>query len=200
MRGGSVQKLIVAAVDGEITPERRRDLDEHVAACTDCLTELRATEALLGVLDSLPQEAEVPPLVEAGTLRRMRIAAADERERKERRWGWFPVPVLAAAGVAVLALAINLRPEGGQVTPQPATPKAAGGRQLARAPEPEAAPAAPRREVAVAAADHDATPPADPPPDLAAAPELFMNLPIIRNMEKLEHFEAITMVELAPNG
>jgi hypothetical protein len=30
------------------------------------------------------------------------------------------------------------------------------------------------------------------------APELFMNLPIIRNMEKLEHFEAISMVELAP--
>ena len=46
----------------------------------------------------------------------------------------------------------------------------------------------------------DTTPPAEPPPELAAAPELFMNLPIIRNMEKLEHFEAITMVELAPNG
>ena len=35
---------------------------------------------------------------------------------------------------------------------------------------------------------------------IAAAPDLFMNLPIIRNMEKLEHFEAITMVELPPNG
>ena len=200
MRCGSAQKLIVAAVDGEITPERRRDLDEHVAACTECLGELHATESLLGALESLPQEAEVPPLVEAATLRRMRVAAAEEQERKERRWGWFPAPVLAAAGVAVLALAINLRPEGRQGTPQPVmTPEATGVRQLARAPERPAPPPAPRQEVAVATAD-DALPPADPPPDLAAAPELFMNLPIIRNMEKLEHFEAITMVELPPNG
>jgi len=199
MRCGSAQKLIVAAVDGEITPERRRDLDEHVAACTECLGELHATESLLGALESLPQEAEVPPLVEAATLRRMRIAAADERERKERGWRWFPAPVLAAVGVTVLALAINLRPESRQDTPRPAPPEATGVRQLARAPEPRAAPAAPRQEVAVAAAE-EATPPAEPPPDLAAAPELFMNLPIIRNMEKLEHFEAITMVELAPNG
>ena len=68
MRCGSAQKLIVAAVDGEITPERRRDLDEHVAACIDCLAELRATESLLGALESLPQEAEVPSLVEAATI------------------------------------------------------------------------------------------------------------------------------------
>jgi hypothetical protein len=69
--------------------------------------------------------------------------------------------------------------------------------QVARVPDPEPAPA-PQQEVAVAAAE--IAPPTEPPPDLAAAPELFMNLPIIRNMEKLEHFEAITMVELAPNG
>jgi len=199
MRCGPAQKLIVTAVDGEITPERRRDLDEHVAACTDCLSELRATESLLGALESLPQEAEVPPLVEAATLRRMRIEAADERERKERRRGWFPAPVLAAAGVAVVALAINLRPESREATPQPVTSAPAVARQVARAPEPQAAPAAPKQAVALAAAD-DVTPPTEPPPDLAAAPDLFMNLPIIRNMEKLEHFEAITMVELPPNG
>jgi predicted anti-sigma-YlaC factor YlaD len=198
MRCGRAQKLIVAAVDGEITPERRRDLDEHVAGCTDCRTELHATQALFGVLEGMPQEAEVPALVEAATIRRMRIAAAEEREGKGRRWGWLSTPVLAAAGVVALALAINLRPGGepGPVRPAPAPDSHA--RQVARLSEPMPE-AAPQREAA-AVATAEVAPPTEPPPDLAAAPELFMNLPIIRNMEKLEHFEAITMVELTPNG
>ena len=198
MRCGHAQKLIVAAVDGELTPERRRDLDAHVATCTECRAELHATQALFGALGSLPQEAEMPALVESATIRRMRLAAAEERERKDRRWGWFSAPVLAAAGVVVLALVINLRPGGEQGSPRPATPAASGGRQLARVSDPVPAPAAAKRETAVAVAN--VAPPSEPPPDLAAAPELFMNLPIIRNMEKLEHFEAITMVDLAPNG
>ena len=197
MRCGPAQKLIVAAVDGEITPDRRRDLDEHVAACAECRTELHATEALLGALDRLPQEADVPPLVEAATIRRMRLAAAEEQERKERRWGWISAPVLAAAGVTVLVLTINLRRgiEEGLPGPGPAARVAPATRQVARMPDPAPAP---EEEVAVAAVE--VAPPTEPPPDLAAAPDLFMNLPIIRNMEKLEHFEAITMVELQPNG
>ena len=119
MRCGSAQKLIIAAVDGEITPDRRRDLDEHVAGCTGCQGELRATERLFGALGTVPQEAQVPALVESATIRRMRIAAAEERERAERRWGWIPTPVLAAAGVSVLALVITLRP-GGEGTAPPA--------------------------------------------------------------------------------
>jgi anti-sigma factor RsiW len=198
MRCGRAQKLIIAAVDGEITPQCRRDLDEHVAGCTECRDALHATEALLGALDRLPQEAEVPPLVEAATIRRMRIAAAEERERKERRWGWFSAPVLAATGVVVVALAINLRPGGESRSLRSATPAAPAAR-VARAPEPAPTAAAAEREPR-AVASGDVTPPSEPPPDLAAAPDLFMNLPIIRNMEKLEHFEAITMVELAPNG
>lgn len=197
MRCGPAQKLIVAAVDGEITPERRRDLDEHVAVCSECRAELRATESLFGALESLPQEAAVPALVESATIRRMRLAAAEERERKERRWGWIPTPVLAAAGVAALALAINLRQ--GDEPSLPAVPDVPAAGPLARVPEPAAPPAAAKREAAPVAVANIA-PPAEPPADLAAAPELFMNLPIIRNMEKLEHFEAISMVELAPNG
>jgi len=197
MRCGRAQKLMTVAVDGELTPARRRELDEHVAGCNECRAELAATETLFGALGSLPQEAEVPAPVEAATIRRMRIAAAEERERKERRWGWLPVPVLAAAGVTALALVITLRPAGEPRSPRPAPPDVSG-HLLARAPEAAPIPAAPKRVEAVAAAD--VAPPTEPPPDLAAAPELFMNLPIIRNMEKLEHFEAISMVELAPNG
>ena len=42
--------------------------------------------------------------------------------------------------------------------------------------------------------------PAEPPPELAAAPELFMELPILRNLEKLEHFEAIRTTTLDDGG
>jgi anti-sigma factor RsiW len=193
MRCGRAQKLIVAAVDGELTPERRRELDDHVAGCAECGAELRATATLFGALGSLPQEAEVPALVEAATLRRMRLAAAEERERGGRRWAWLSAPVLAATAVTVLAVVVGTRQEP---APRSASdvPRA---QQLARVAD--SASAAPKREEpAVAVAD--GAPPPEPPPDLAAAPELFMNLPIIRNMEKLEHFEAISMVELAPNG
>src|SRR5207247_510823 len=41
-----------------------------------------------------------------------------------------------------------------------------------------------------------ATVPAEPPPELAAAPELFVDLPLLRNMEKLEHFETIRTTTL----
>ena len=194
MRCGRAQKLIVAAVDGELTPERRRELDDHVAVCAECGAELRATETLFGALGSLPQEAEVPALVEAATLRRMRILAAEEREHGSRRWGWLSTPVLAATGVAMLAIVVAIRQGPGPNSGRAPALDAPQARRLARVPDP--APAAPKQVVAHA----DTPPPAEPPPDLAAAPELFMNLPIIRNMEKLEHFEAISMVELTPNG
>lgn len=193
MRCGRAQKLIVAAVDGELAPERRRELDDHVAGCAECRTELRGTETLFGALGSLPQEVEVPALVEAATLRRMRIAAAEERERGSRRWGWLTAPVLAATAVTVLALVVGTRQRPGPAS----APDAPQAQHIARVPDP--VPAAPKREEA-AVAVADTAPPSEPPPELAAAPELFMNLPIIRNMEKLEHFEAISMVELAPNG
>ncbi len=196
MRCGRAQKLIVAAVDGELTPERRRELDDHVAGCTECHAELRATQTLFGALGSLPQEAVVPALVEAATLRRMRSVAAEERERGSRPWGWLSAPILAATGVTVLALIVGTRQGLGPASAPPPAPDVPQAQQLARVPD--AAPAAAKREEAAVAVADPA--PAEPPPDLAAAPELFMNLPIIRNMEKLEHFEAISMVELAPNG
>jgi anti-sigma factor RsiW len=193
MRCGRAQKLMVAAVDGELMPERRRELDDHVAGCPACSAELRATQTLFGALGSLPQEAEVPALVEAATLRRMRLAAAEEREGGGRRWGWLSAPVLAATAVTVLAVVVGTRREPGPRS-MSSVPRA---QQIARVAD--ATPAAPKREEARVVVAESA-PPAEPPPDLAAAPELFMNLPIIRNMEKLEHFEAISMVDLAPNG
>jgi hypothetical protein len=62
---------------------------------------------------------------------------------------------------------------------------------VARAPSAEPAPSRQARS-----AQKPVEPVGEPPPDLAAAPEKFMNLPILRNMEKLEHFEAIQTTTL----
>lgn len=205
MRCGRTQKLIVLAADGEITPADRRRLDEHLAACQACRHEAAAVQSLFAALDELPMEREVPAAVEAVTLRRVRIEAAEEGERGRRWWAWLPAPVLAAAGVGVLAVAIGSRP-GTAPEPVASAPGTDTAPAVARAPVP-APPAAPADSPARAETRRlaDAGPaaersPKDPPPELAAAPDLFMNLPIIRNMDKLEHFEAISMIELPPNG
>jgi hypothetical protein len=33
--------------------------------------------------------------------------------------------------------------------------------------------------------------PSDPPAELAARPDLFVNLPLLRNFDKLQHYDAI---------
>ena len=39
-------------------------------------------------------------------------------------------------------------------------------------------------------------PPAEPPAKLAEAPDLFVDMPIIRNLDKMTHFEAIQTTTL----
>jgi hypothetical protein len=57
------------------------------------------------------------------------------------------------------------------------------------------APAAPRP-----AETGKATPPADVPALAAAQPDLFLEMPILENLEKLQHFEDIRTVDVDGNG
>src|SRR5690349_1169716 len=99
MRCHRAQRLMTAAVDGELSPVRRGQLDRHLAACESCRRELGATERVLTALEALPAEAEVPIRLEQDTLRRVRLAAAEPEERAERRgWrSWVPLPAFALA-------------------------------------------------------------------------------------------------------
>src|SRR5579864_1936161 len=189
MRCERAQELVAAAVDDELAPRRRRALDRHLAGCEVCRRELGATERLLGMLDALPMEAEVPVDLEQATLRRVRLLAADESEKAGRRWWkrWLPLPAFAVATAAVTVLAIGVMRYAGETsvpasTPSaPVTPDRVASATTPPAPKPAARTGAPRMT----------EPPAELPPKLAAAPDLFMDLPILRNMEKLKHFEAI---------
>ena len=171
MRCQRARKWMTAAVDGELSPRRRRALDGHLAACAACRRELAVTERMLTALEGLPMEAAVSARLEQATLRRVRLAAADEAERAPAsRWTrWLPLPAFALATAAVLVLAIGIVRRTG----------------VAQAPPSLLRP--PRRFAKL---------PAEPPAKLAEAPDLFVDMSIIRNLDKLTHFEAIQTTTL----
>jgi hypothetical protein len=197
MRCARAQALMTAAVDGELTPRRRGALDRHLAGCEGCRRELATTARVLTALETLSMEAAVPEALEHATLRRVRVAAAEESLRPATaRWRiWLSLPAFAVATAAVVVLAFGIMrltgdaPAGPgmshpKAAPQHAAPPGPIARLPGRIPPPKA-------------------PPAEPPPELAAAPDKFMNLPILKNLEKLEHFEAIqttTLDDETPSG
>ena len=190
MRCQRARKWMTAAVDGELSPRRRRALDGHLAVCAGCRGELGVTERMLAALEALPMEAPVSASLEQATLRRVRLAEADEAERASApRWSLrLPLAAFALATAGVVVLAIGIVRRTGEVPGAPAvgtTPRAA--KQVAQArPTPTPAP----HQMA------KGPPPAEPPAKLAEAPDLFMELPILRNMDKLRHFEAIQTTTL----
>jgi len=189
MRCERAQQLLAAAVDGELSPRPRRALDEHLAGCASCRSELATTERLLAAVGGLPADAPVPPRLEQATLRAVRLAVAEEKERAARSW-WITLrlPALAIATAALLVAVISSQRGGTPPAPQPAA-------RVAVAPKTPPAPtrlAAKRRASKMLAARV----PSQPPGDLAANVDLFMDLPILRNMDKLQHFDAIQMTTL----
>jgi len=193
---------MTATVDDELSPRHGRALEAHLTGCVPCRDELAATARMLSALEALPMEMEVPVLLEQETLRRVRIAAAEEVERiAARRW-WMRlrVPAVAVTGLTALVLVIVGHNKVGQDetemarTSAPATEPAEQrlARQRRASPEDRVAEA----PASIAVVQAPAKAPEGPPPALAARPDLFMELPILRNMEKLEHFEQIETTTL----
>jgi len=200
MRCRRAQRWMVAAVDGELAPRRQRAFDAHVAGCSDCRHEMAGTEAVLTRVAGLATACEPPAHLEQATFRRVRQLAAAEREGAGARRWWLGlrVPALAFVTAAVAIVAFGLLRDAGER--QIVSPRAGDRSRLAtHTRSPEASRYATRREHS-ASSRMAANVPPEPPPELAAAPELFMELPILRNMEKLEHFEAIRTTTLDDGG
>src|SRR5262249_6682634 len=163
--------------------------------CAGCRREWEAYTALERVLGSLPLEAALPPRLEQVTLRNARLAEA-EATKSRRRWLGVAVPTLAATAVLVVAARLSLQDTEPAPTPAPAAPTRAAtapraparAAERAPAPAPSPAPASPqRRRVARGV-------PSEPPPELAERPDLFINLPLLRNLDKVQHYEAIQTI------
>jgi len=182
------------ALADELSDRRSRRLTKHMEGCAGCRREWEAYTALDRVLGNLPLEAALPPRLEQVTLRNARLSET-EATTSRRRWLGVAVPALAASAVLVVAARLSLQ----DTEPVPAPVQATPSRTLtapparvpdratkrAPAPAPSAVPASPQdRRVARRV-------PSEPPPELAARPDLFVNLPLLRNLDKVQHYEVI---------
>jgi hypothetical protein len=186
---------MMMALAGELSGRRSQRLTKHVDGCAGCRREWEAYTALDRVLGSLPLEAALPPRLEEVTLRNARLAE-DEATKSRSRWLGVAIPALAATAVVVVAARLSLQDT--EPAPAPAAPARAVTAPPARvparvaerapAPAPSPAPASPQhRRVARSV-------PSEPPPELAARPDLFINLPLLRNLDKVQHYEAIQTI------
>jgi hypothetical protein len=185
------------ALAGELSGRRSQRLTKHMDGCAGCRREWEAYTALDRLLESLPLETALPPRLERVTLRSARLAEA-EATKSRRRWLGVAIPALAATAVVVVAARLSLQDTEPAPAPAPAAPARAVTAPPARvparvaerapAPAPSPAPASPqRRQVARGV-------PSEPPPELAARPDLFINLPLLRNLDKVQHYEAIQTI------
>src|SRR2546426_10107478 len=119
MRCRRAQRWMVAAVDGELAPRRRRMLEDHVGSCPACRRELAGPGEVLERVAGLATQCEVPSRLEQATLRRVRLLAAAEEERSAVRawWAGLRAPALALATAAVAIVAVGVaRGAGGRQT------------------------------------------------------------------------------------
>jgi hypothetical protein len=160
-----------------------------VSTCLTCRREIERLTTVQRLVATLPS-IEPSPSFAVDFWQRLDAesapAATNVRRLRPLRWA---IPALAAA--AVLALALR------SLTSTPPSPSAPAAR-VAAAPVAPAAPAAkganaklaaqPKpKEEAAQLADVDALRPEDLPPDLLEHPELFLRLPVVRRLEKLEY-------------
>src|SRR2546425_3624544 len=116
MRCRRAERWMVAAVDGELAPRRRRMLEDHVGSCPACRRDLAGTGEVLERVAGLATQCEVPSRLEQATLRRVRLLAAADEERSAARGWWAglraPALALATAAGAIVAGALNRGPGG----------------------------------------------------------------------------------------
>jgi anti-sigma factor RsiW len=184
MRCGTAHGLMIAAADGELSGWRRRSLARHLAGCEACRAEERATTRLLAAVAGLPSDAAMPARLEQAVLRLVRHEAAAAAERRAGApWLWPGISVVATGALAAVVV-LSLR---GADVPTRAPAPAAVARQAAPAPK------------GVAIARRHAVP-QDPPPALAAEPGLFVDMAIVRQLDKLQHFDAIAGMDADDGG
>lgn len=199
MRCTTVRRMMIEMPDAE-----RPELAAHLAVCEGCRREQAKIRRLVLALEGLGGEAPAPAALEAAVLRRVRSAGGAEPSWAARLRAWTSTPMLAAGAAVAALLIVVLASERGGPPARPevvARPRAvempvrvadAGTERAA----PTAAVGGGENAVPIRVASEAAAPPAEPPADLAASLPMLLDLPILRNMEKLENYDRIEALSL----
>ena len=78
-----VQENVLLYIYNELPDDARYELEQHIARCTDCAAELKATRNFQATLSQLPVEEPTPNLLAAS---RMRLQEALEGAEQGRFW------------------------------------------------------------------------------------------------------------------
>jgi anti-sigma factor RsiW len=181
---------LVAYLDGELDEVARRPIAAHLSTCLGCRREI---EQLTTVRRWIGDRPSVEPSGEFAADFWRRLEREGGPSTRGRAW-WWAAPALAAAAVVALALrsfvpsAVEPSPRPAERAAAPAAPVAAPAANVANA-----KPAAPPAAEQVAEAPELA--PEDLPPELLEHPELFLRLPVVRRLEKLEHFDEVRQMQ-----
>jgi anti-sigma factor RsiW len=185
MRCRTAHTAIIAARDGELGARRRHALDRHLARCGACRAERVAIDDVLAALDRLPEEIDVPARLEQEIMRRVRALASEPNAGASRASRWLRVvtPALAAGAVAAAAV-LGLRSVAER------DPTLRVDAPVAVATRHDSPPASARRAKTRV--------PDEPPAELASRAELFVDLPMLRDLDKLQHFDSIATMDDDP--
>ncbi len=179
---------LVAYLDGALGADERGTVAAHVSTCLGCRREMDRLAAVQHALDGLPAVAPSAQFADDfwRKLAAEAPAAAAVATRKVRPLRWA-VPALAAA--AVVALAFRAFVRGPSATPAPGVHAPRVAAAPASNAEPKKVASRHRAESAASqVADVDTLKPEDLPPELLEHPELYLRLPVVRRLEKLEYF------------
>ena len=101
---GYFEELIMAAVDGEITPEEEAELRAHVDTCQQCRAFWEAMEAVSGVT-----ARDLPPAPEGFAAGVMDAVRAQAPQKKKGKILTLPFRSISLAAIAALALWAGFR-------------------------------------------------------------------------------------------
>ena len=184
---GAIIDELVAYLDGEQPASERARIEDHLGVCLTCRRELNNLRTVGDWLRALPR-VEPGPELEAGMRRLLESEPRADLPRRRQRVVLWAVPSLAAAAGVAVALYSLLA--GGSSSGPPARgplPSSQGG--IAAVGPLAGATASRGGDVQVAGGTQPLL--EDVPPEVIEHPELFLRFPVVRRLDKLEHFEEV---------
>jgi hypothetical protein len=111
-------KQLSQYLDGELSQNRAREVEEHLAGCSECQRQRQELAHILGALAPGPGEFDESSLAD-DVLRRVRSPDARAAEGRARPWWrqWFMLPGAAALAAAAAAVLVVTAPWSGQEGP-----------------------------------------------------------------------------------